>query len=285
MRFAICTLAIAASSVAASTFSTSNPYDAPVNTPTTMSQLESKSMTNGKRMARGLPPKPPVMRSSRAAAAARAQASQAPRTAGIVKVSKIVDGSAEPVELGFVSRALNAYGEMDIVDYEHKSDALLVNINVQAGSKRNVNIATTNGDNYMTPFFGAIAGYQYDEQNPASVLGPASANYVWIGSTTSTFRQSGPTVTSANSDTSASAAHSSRYEITANDNVDHAIESKIWRIDAATNVLTAQWLNPDAITNIPLTFLYDGVTLFGTGDRTKWDATLPELVFTFVPSV
>ncbi|KAI0338818.1 hypothetical protein BDW22DRAFT_677495 [Trametopsis cervina] len=201
-----------------------NPTKALTGTPLEM------ALTNGQRMARGLPPnKPHFRRHLRARAGPSAVAAAAnpaptgtctPRT-GVVHVS--ATDPARPVLDGYLGRTANEFGEYTYT--AERANALSVTLDDCSGAP--FDLLTTNGFKTF-PYLGAIKGFSSDDAE----LRPGAFNYLYIGGVSQTAPRATPqTVGNSFSGTTGEAEPS---------------ESAIWSFaSGGGDVLQPQWINPD----------------------------------------
>ncbi|KAK7678971.1 hypothetical protein QCA50_017914 [Cerrena zonata] len=173
--------------------------------------------TNAQRMARGLPPKKPRFNHARRLVA-RQSATPCVPLAGIIGVA--LDGAPST---GYLASALNAFGEFQYT--QNLNEALEVSICFTEGPV--FDIKPTNGGNPTYPFLGAVTGFANSDSN----LSPSNFNYVYLAGTTQTPAGSTPQ-RQANAFSAAAG-------------VPEDVESAIWSINTATNVLSSNWVNTD----------------------------------------
>ncbi|TFK69701.1 hypothetical protein BDN72DRAFT_897087 [Pluteus cervinus] len=225
-----------------------------------MSQLDARSLTNAKRLAMGLPLKPPMRR---AQVAARAGPTGVPTNTKDGCIQLLNDGTFA----GYVSKDFNAYGEATIT--QDINDCLQVRIDLDVCPSGQSDIQTLNGPSATYPFFGAISGYS-SSQN----LNSGQSGYTYLGGTLQTAANSSPAL---GGNTFTSTTHYAEE-----------IESAIWTCHDEGNGdfhLSPQWVNLDS--THPATYLgyfAPADALFLSGDMSKFitnygQATLLDLEF------
>ncbi|KAG5646137.1 hypothetical protein DXG03_004376 [Asterophora parasitica] len=206
-----------------------------------VSQIAARGLSNAKRLASGLPLKPPSRR--RRPFVARAQPSGVVLTQGYILAK---DGDGNPV--GYVNKAQNAYGEYVVdTDDTDPNDRLIVAIYLADAPSGTANIQTINGPDADLPFFGGIVGYA----STSNDFNPLSFNYAFVGGTAPTPPNS-PAISGSNT-----------YSKRTNDQ--KAFESAIWTLDGNTYQLTPQWINSDGSSPTTYLGLSNGIVTL-TGD-------------------
>ncbi|KAI0773025.1 hypothetical protein BD413DRAFT_310319 [Trametes elegans] len=223
---------------------------------------DARPLTNGERLARGLPPRSPRLNSHgrRRALAARQSATPCALTqaTGTIRVAG-TDGNAR----GFVARTPNAFGEYSLTQDE--SAALSVVLLRCDSNSVPFDIQAVNGiADY--PYLGAVVGYASTDDN----ITPSSTNYVYIAGTSQVAH--GPAVSGPNAFTAATG--------TAKD-----FESAIWTL-GDNNALVPQWTNTDGSVAAAQLVYTDSAQAFTlTGDVATFTANFgptSEVAFTFV---
>ncbi|KAF7353628.1 hypothetical protein MVEN_01047500 [Mycena venus] len=193
-------------------------------------------LTNGERLARHLPLKPPTRRSS----ARRAVASPAapPANRGYIQVLSVDDNGNPTGVLGYVSRT--TYAQRQYLVQPSIDDALLV---APSGDR---NLGTLNSD---IPSL-ALLGLVQSREDTSSGLAKGISNYLYLAST----EQTPPNATPQNVGNSFSSVPGGPLPS----------ESAVWTHDPVTHTLKAQWINPDgspaptiAFTHGPAIYLGD----------------------------
>ncbi|KIK66795.1 hypothetical protein GYMLUDRAFT_912941 [Collybiopsis luxurians FD-317 M1] len=205
------------------------------------------SLTNAKRFAMGLPPKPPrrLPTASESTPHARPSSYHRKRLVGCLHVRDASDGRW----LGYLSRNLNAFGEYGPTTYA--AQRLMVKVDTAAEGP--INVATMNGQETDLPYMVGITGFA----NDASGLHPGNYNYVYLGAGGRTAANVSPR-----------AASNSFTRATGNA---EAIESMIFVLEPALNIVPF-WINGDGSRPITFLGLFEGV-LFITGDQNKFEQT------------
>ncbi|KAL0957093.1 hypothetical protein HGRIS_003188 [Hohenbuehelia grisea] len=172
-----------------------------------------KRLTNAQRLARGLPPNPPVRRknSKRNGQVRRENPSPLPAVVGYIRCTcdKTVVGVPAGGAVWFGQNA-NSWGEYGAT--ASQNDALVVN--VPGGSSSAVDLTTMNG-NLKTSFPNIVAVMGFASTN--NNLGPGSYHYTYFSASTST-PPSSPAVVQPNAFSSASG-------------MPKGVESAIWKIN------------------------------------------------------
>ncbi|KAJ7273155.1 hypothetical protein C8J57DRAFT_267307 [Mycena rebaudengoi] len=218
------------------------------------------SLTNGQRLARHLPLKPPTRRSS----ARRAEVSPSvntPVSRGYIQVFS-VDANDNPTGvLGYVSK--NTYIHAQYAFHPSRDDALLV------GLSGDHDLRTLNSDTGSPAFLGLVQG----RDNTPSGIAKGSSNYLYLAST----EQTAPNATPQTVGSSYTTVHG---------NV-HPAESAVWSIDPATNVLIAQWINSDGSPTLTIPFA-QGANIYFSGDpdafQQMYPAALQRIKFVYIPA-
>ncbi|KAF8130470.1 hypothetical protein K438DRAFT_1999394 [Mycena galopus ATCC 62051] len=183
-------------------------------------------LSNGERLVRGLPLKPPTRRSS----ARRASASPTlpPANRGYIEIFS-VDDNGSPTFLGYVSRAMDAqqYGVASTL-----GEALLV---APSGDR---NLITLNPDITFSTFLGLAQD--------------TSSGLLYLTST----QQTSPNATPQNGGNSIPGGFSPS-------------ESAVWTRDPVTNILTAQWTNPDGSVAQAIAFIEGSAISFSVNPPQK----------------
>ncbi|KAL0956999.1 hypothetical protein HGRIS_003100 [Hohenbuehelia grisea] len=180
-------------------------------------------LTNAQRLARGLPLNPPVRRRKRHGQIARRQnASPLPPITGYISLT-CDSPIAEPDGPVYISSNANAFGEY--TPTTDLSEVLAISVPASSGSP--TGMTALNGNLRVNfPNVVAILGFA----TTSGDMSPGSANYAYIGGSTSTPPGS-PAVTQPNSYSAAAG-------------VPRGVESAIWQRDA-NNRLTIAWTNED----------------------------------------
>ncbi|KAG6917509.1 hypothetical protein DXG01_002256 [Tephrocybe rancida] len=240
-------LSVAASATPSATLSDINPpLSARVADYHPIPQAEARGLANAKRLALGLPLKPPTRRSERV--------SRAPQPSGTPgKLTNVARGYIESKDqdgktLGFVGKDQNAFGEYTLKMDGDESDRLLVTIDLMGAASGPTDIKTLNGPDADLPFFGGMKGFASD----SSDILADSWNHFFIGGTIQTPSNSLP---SNGSNT-----------FTKNFNMDKQIESAIWKYDVSTNAIAPQWINADSSSPATYIGILQGI-LVCTGDK------------------
>ncbi|KAL1938240.1 hypothetical protein VTO73DRAFT_11884 [Trametes versicolor] len=192
--------------------------------------VDARALTNGQRLARGLPPRSPALNTRRRALAAR----QSPtpcmlvQATGTIQVTDTVQGSV----LGWVSSAANGYGEYGLTG--DVLSALSIVLNLCDSNSSPFDITTANGLSAY-PYFGGVVGFSSSGDD----LHSGSFNYVYIAGTSQVAR--GPAQSGPNAFTAASGTRKD-------------IESAVWTL-SSTNALVFNWVNSDGST-APGTLVY-----------------------------
>ncbi|KAI0358090.1 hypothetical protein OH77DRAFT_1421372 [Trametes cingulata] len=218
-------------------------------------------LTNGQRLARGLPPRSPRSNTRRRALAAR----QSPvpgltQPTGYIQVTSPTNS----FPLGFIQRSRNAHGEL----FKSPSLAAAVSVALRRGSSNSVPfpIESLNGAgaSYF-PFVGAVVGTS--NTGNYNDLSTTSFNYLYLANTVQA--PYGPAQAGSNT-----FAGSSK------------IESTIWTLND-DNTLTPLWVNTDGTTVVPSILFVRGTDGFAlTASKAAFDArfeTTSTAIFTFVP--
>jgi len=217
----------------------------------TLSQVEDREFTNAKRLASGLPLKPPRRRNY--GSGHGHQPPSHPQPSGYPGSGSCTNGHLEVRDhtgscIGYVGKDCNSYGQYGVTN-----DAdlhLVVSIDLEAAASGGTDIKTVNGPDANFPYFGGISGYTSDCD--CANLKKNSKNYAYLGATSQTLPFSSAT-TSGNSFTS-------KTKIT------RGVQSAIFSYDSETHEIAPQWINEDS--SQPETHLgYSQGSLVLTGDR------------------
>jgi hypothetical protein len=141
----------------------------------------------------------------------------------------VTDTTTDTV-LGYISGAQNGFGEYTVVPTT--SGALNVTFNESSASPFDIAINNPFDSNYSD--LGGITGFS----NSSPDLGSGSFNYSYLGESAATA----PGATPANVGNSFTDATG----------IPEDSESALWSVDAATGILSAQWINTDG--SSPATF-------------------------------
>ncbi|KAJ7915468.1 hypothetical protein B0H13DRAFT_1999845 [Mycena leptocephala] len=202
------------------------------------------SLTNGERLARHLPLKPPSRRSSARRAAASPAASTASR--GYIQVLS-VDESGNPIGvLGYVSRT--TYENTQYLVQPSIADALLV---APSGDH---NLVILNSNTPFHAFLGLVQG----REDTSSGLATGSSNFLYLAST----EQTSPNATPQNVGNSFNTVSGGPFPA----------ESAVWTYNPITHSLTAQWINPDS-SRAPTIAFVQGSAIYFSGDPGAFQQT------------
>ncbi|KAI0325079.1 hypothetical protein GY45DRAFT_1340374 [Cubamyces sp. BRFM 1775] len=235
-----------------------------------LSQADVHGLTNAQRLARGLPPRSPLMNTRRRALKARQSATPCslPQVTGIVQINDATSGS----EIGYLSRTANSFGEYELTT--DASAALSVALRRCDSLTDPFELGALNGlADY--PIVGGVTGFANSNDN----LQEGLVNYVYIAGTGSVPR--GPAQSSPNAFTQAS-GHT------------EDVESAIWTVpnnptaDAPTE-LVPSWVNMDGTvaSGTAIAYVQSSDAFVITGDPTVFSSrfgTVQRVTFTFVPN-
>ncbi|KAG6830035.1 hypothetical protein H0H92_002453 [Tricholoma furcatifolium] len=223
-----------------------------------ISQVDARELTNAKRLALGLPLKPPVRRNNNQGG--RSQPSGLPGYSNNGSPNpgssnnNVARGYVECMDqngnsLGYLGKDQNSAGQYGVqTDNNDESGRLLVSIDLNDASSGACDVQTLNGPDSNLPFFGGMKGYQ----SSSSDLSPGSSNHFFIGGTTQTSSKATPC--------DGTSTFEKIYSI------DTQIESAIWNYDATSNFLSPQWINSDSSNPTTYIGLYQNA-LVCTGDQ------------------
>ncbi|KAJ6608607.1 hypothetical protein B0H10DRAFT_2226678 [Mycena sp. CBHHK59/15] len=218
------------------------------------------SMTNGERLARHLPLKPPTRRSS-GRRAVPSSSTATPMKRGYIQVLS-VDANGNPAGvLGYVSK--NTYIKAQYVLQPSLDGALLV------GQSGDHDLLTLNSDTPSPAFLGLAQG----REDTSSVLAKGSFNYLSLASTEQTPPNATPQAVGSSYNTVYGGSRTA--------------ESAVFTLDSTTNALVVRWINPNgsAAPTIPFT---QGSAIYFSGDpdafRQKFSAPVQSIAFKFVPA-
>ncbi|KAI0824289.1 hypothetical protein BC628DRAFT_1445186 [Trametes gibbosa] len=217
-------------------------------------------LTNGQRLARGLPPRSPAFntRRRRAAASLVPRQSAAPcalsQPTGTIRVADAA-GNA----LGFVGRSANNFGEYGVT--QDASDALTVVVRRCDSNDTPFDIEAVNGLASF-PYVGAVVGFASTDDN----IRAGSFNYAYIAGAASqvAYGRAQPVSNSFSSATT----------------TDKDAETAIWTL-SDTNALALTWVNTDggAVTtpsSVHLLYVPGSSAFTLTGDVTQFVGTFGE---------
>jgi len=269
----------AASAWAAATTTTSalEPFNPPASVLEgrsryrSISQIENRELTNAKRLAAGLPLKPPMRRWGGGSGGHgpgdgphHPQPSGTPGGPG----GPCTNGHLEVRDhtgscIGYVGRDLNNYGQYGVTNEEDVK--LVVSIDLQlASSSGATDIKTVNGPDSNFPYFGGISGYTSD--CGCSNINSNSKNYAYLGATSQTSPHSPPS--------------NGGNSFTSKTRVSRQIQSAIFSYNSDTTEVTPQWVNEDSThPDTHLGFSQNSLVLTGDqdlfssllgGDNTQW---------------
>ncbi|KAG5635979.1 hypothetical protein H0H81_009467 [Sphagnurus paluster] len=250
--------ALGASTAFVSATPSSTPRALDLNPPTSVlensnynpiPQLTARGLTNAKRLAAGLPLKPPTRRTrthvSRSQPSGVPPASGSSGNGGGYLEARDSDGKC----LGFVSKVQNAFGEYVVQDQKEDSD-LRLRVSFDMNAEGVTDIQTTNGPDTDLPYLGGVKGFASDSTN----IEEGSPNYIYIAGTVQTSPNE-PASDGSNTFT----------QVTS---IAAQIESAIWSYNADTSVIAPQWINEDSGSPTTYVAIADGVIVL-TGDKTE----------------
>ncbi|KAK7035724.1 hypothetical protein R3P38DRAFT_604187 [Favolaschia claudopus] len=192
-------------------------------------------LTNGERLARHLPLKPPTRRSS--ARRASASPSVQPRSnRGYIEALAVDDHGKPTRVLGYVSKT--TFKHTQYIVRPSIEDALLVAPNGEHG------LVTLNSDISSPAFLGLVQG----RGDTPSGLASGNSNYLYLASTDQTSPKAKPQRVKNSFDSVPGGPFPA--------------ESAVWTRDPATNILKAQWVNSDGSTPPTLAFLQGSAIYF-----------------------
>ncbi|KAG8983041.1 hypothetical protein FRB90_006353 [Tulasnella sp. 427] len=227
-------------------------------------------MTNARRFAMGLPPLKPKgpRRGTRAASARRASTSMTPTTDNSRHCNILVKNANNPsITYGYATPSFPAYGVYGAVQGT-QAGALEVSFNApDAPVSAQLDFYAQNGPSQAYLYVGAVPGVFSTSED----LSPGSPNYAHLTATDHTAPGSPPV--------GGATSYSDITGITA----DH--ESAIWGYNAATQEITAQWINTDGSAP-PTHIVFGSGAFYLTSDPSKFNRlfqwNLPTVTFTCV---
>ncbi|KAH9850874.1 hypothetical protein C2E23DRAFT_886928 [Lenzites betulinus] len=251
-------------------FAPANPTDAPLRT-LKYKPAETRVITNGERLAQGLPPRKPTLRRVRGYGSHRRQAAAAqPSSTPCVLRGRIqVTGTEKG---GFVSRMANPYGEYRLAQDPADALSVVLRRSCNPADDAPFEIEATNGLENL-PLFGGFVGVASSSDD----LIKGSRNYVYLSGTGSV--PSGPAQNAPNGFTAAT-----RYP--------RDVESFVWTSSLAaadgTLALTMGWVNTDGSAAQGPQLVYhapeDAFALVGDAEAfSQAYGPSPSVAFTFVP--
>jgi len=238
--------------------------------PTTASTQDLSHLTNGQRLARGIPIKPPRWRANQRSILPRVSPIPSLLTTfrGVIMVTNTANGAV----LGYISK--NSLGTAQYGYQPLLADALIVTFTLELGATmfNNIRIHTENSD--LTGGFPLLALVQgRDDSTPD--LGPGSFHYAYVAAMAEPG--SGPGSIPV---TSPENSYSARTGLT------RRSSSDVWSYNAISQELVPSWVNSDGSKPTISTFV-QGVALYISGDRSAFDARYPAptspIAFNFVP--
>ncbi|KAF8634093.1 hypothetical protein AX15_001094 [Amanita polypyramis BW_CC] len=195
-----------------------------------LSQLEDSYLTNGMRLAKGYPPKPPHRRTV-------IHNLRSTQNATIEGYLEVID-SENRQTLGHISKEYNKFGEYGMLT-NNSTEYLLVSLNMNmvwtGDGSWNAIISTINGPLAAYPFFGAITGFNSTSDD----LKEGHYNYAVFGGTVSRLASSHP-MQGGNSFAHLTGIHNS-------------IETAIFSYNPSTSEIQCRWVNGDG--SEPTTFI------------------------------
>ncbi|KAJ6547029.1 hypothetical protein B0H19DRAFT_250090 [Mycena capillaripes] len=217
------------------------------------------SLTNGERLARHLPLKPPTRRSS--ARRVVASPAAAPANRGYIQVLSVDENGNSTGVLGYVSKS--TYAHTQYLIQPSVDDALLV---APSGDR---NLITLNSDTPSPAFLGFVQA----REDSSSGLAEGSSNYLYLAST----EQTSPNATPQNVGNSFNAVSGGPFRA----------ESAVWTHDPINHTLTAQWINPDT-SRAPTVAFIQGSAIYFSGDPEAFQqmhsAPVQKIAFVYVPA-
>jgi len=234
-----------------------NPATEPVAQPNYEELEDPLPLTNAERFQRGLGPLPPTLsrrgpiqapgharppyipsQPSPPAPSPSLVAAPPVKFKGHVQVKNAKTGQV----LGYVSSALNRYGEFGIIPANRYrgTGALSVAASVprSQASHGTFSLQATNGSPRNLPFLGAVAA----QSAPKGTLTRGKSSYAYLALTGQTKAGLGPSQV-ANS-------------FNAHTHLRQTGESAIWSIDQISQQLSATWVNPDRTSHATTIFYY-----------------------------
>ncbi|TFK71979.1 hypothetical protein BDN72DRAFT_395134 [Pluteus cervinus] len=222
-------------------------------------------MTNAQRLARGLPPNPPVRRDA-SLGHSRRTASQTPQTSyhGVIQVVSTLNSAL----LGYISGS-----SLTGAQYRYQptiATALIVDFNINAGvtSADKVRMTAENGETGF-PILALIQGQSDTNTN----LGALSFEYVYVGGSSGSSPGSTPSNV-ANSYTSSTG-------------ISRASESDVWSIDLNSGIIVPKWVNTDN-SLVSLQCWAQSTNLYCGGSEasyiSRFGASVTDVTFIFVPA-
>ncbi|CAK5279453.1 unnamed protein product [Mycena citricolor] len=225
---------------------------------------EPSRLTNAERLARRLPLKPPTRRSSARRAAASAQAA----ARGYIQVFAVDNAGSLGTPLGFVSSGTLRGAQYTVVPGR---DAALVVAQNGGGPGRAGELVTLNSDSPTPAYLGLVQGR---DDTSSTLSAGRNVNYLYLASTEHTSPNGGP----QNVRNSVNNAFGGRGLTS---------ESVVWTTDSSTNVLSAQWTNPDG-SRAPTVPFVQGAAIYFSGNpqafQQAYPAPIRRIVLVFVPA-
>ncbi|OJT15404.1 hypothetical protein TRAPUB_8033 [Trametes pubescens] len=221
---------------------------------------EARGLTNGQRLARGLPPRSPAFNTRRRALAPRQSASPCAlsQATGTIRVAD-TNGAV----LGYVSSSANEYGEYSLAT--DAAGALSVALRRCDSNDSPFDIEALNGLSTY-PYLGGVVGFANTDDN----LRAGSFNYVYIAGTSQVAH--GPAQSAPNAFSAAAGTPKD-------------VESAVWTLSGA-DALAFNWVNTDGSAAAgTLVYVPSSAAFTYTGDLAAFVATFgpaTAVTFTFV---
>ncbi|KIP11195.1 hypothetical protein PHLGIDRAFT_33538 [Phlebiopsis gigantea 11061_1 CR5-6] len=232
--------------------------------PTPVKTLKKRHMTNGQRLARGLPLNPPMRRDGRlvartsptpvvdAAGAAPTPvngASCSPRS-GLIEITS-TDGSIT----GYLADITTRFGQYGFSP--NKTDAIEVQVHCDGNRFDITTLNTTAPYGYI----GGVTGLS----SISNDLLPGSSNYAYFAGVTPTTPGAAPC-----------SQDSSFSHVTS---IANTVESAIWSMDESTALLTPHWVNTDSSEVPTYIAFYKALNLlYFTGDIQEFAGVIGEAI-------